>query len=315
VLHRLLVEPFALPFMQRALIEALLLGALGGGVSVLVLLRRLAFVSDALTHTVFPGVVLGYLVAQTNGIVWGALLFALLSAVLLTVLSTNRRVTEDATLAILLTGLFSVGVVLVSRRSSYTADLTTFLFGRILFVDRREIVETAVVAVVVLVVLGLLGKEFLLRAFDPDGAAALGYRVPLLDLALNVLVALVVVAAVKAVGTVLVIALLVVPAAAARLLSDRMAVIVPVAMVAGGLAGWIGLVASYEASVYHGLRLASGATVVLALVASYALASGISAVRRGVGPLRAGRRRQGTPGAGRPGGAGGAAPMPAGGQR
>jgi manganese/iron transport system permease protein len=282
VLHRLLVEPFALPFMQRALVEALLLGALGGVVSVFVLLRRLAFVSDALTHTVFPGVVLGYLVAQTRGIVWGALLFAVLSAVLLTVLSTNRRVTEDATLAILLTGLFSVGVVLVSRRSSYTADLTTFLFGRILFVDHQEIVETAAVAAVVVLALALLGKEFLLRAFDPDGAAASGYRIPLLDLALNVLVALVVVAAVKAVGTVLVIALLIVPAAAARLLADRLAVIIPLAVVAGGVAGWLGLAASYEASVYHGLRLASGATVVLALVALYALAFGGAAVRRRV---------------------------------
>jgi manganese/iron transport system permease protein len=283
VLHRLLVEPFALPFMQRALVEALLLGGLGGVVSVFVLLRRLAFVSDALTHTIFPGVVLGYLVAQTRGIVWGALLFAVLSAVLLTALSANRRVTEDAALAILLTGFFSLGVVLVSRRSSYTADLTTFLFGRILFVDHREIVETAVVGVVVVVTLALLGKEFLLRAFDPDGAAALGYRIPLLDLALNVLVALVVVAAVKAVGTVLVIALLIVPAAAARLLSDRLAVIFPLAVAAGAVAGWVGLAASYEASVYHGLRLASGATVVLALVALYALAFGGAAVRRRIG--------------------------------
>jgi manganese/iron transport system permease protein len=285
VLHRLLVEPFALPFMQRALIEALLLGMLGGVVSVFVLLRRLAFVSDALTHTVFPGVVLGYLVAQTRGIVWGALLFAVLSAVLLTVLSANRRVTEDATLAILLTGFFSVGVVLVSRRTSYTADLTGFLFGRILFVDRREIVETAVVGAIVLVTLAALGKEFLLRAFDPDGAAALGYRLPLLDLALNVLVALVVVAAVKAVGTVLVIALLVVPAAAGRLLSDRLTVILAAAVAAGGLAGWFGLAASYQASVYHGLRLASGATVVLALVGLYALAFAVAAGRRGLGRL------------------------------
>jgi manganese/iron transport system permease protein len=291
----LLVEPFALPFMQRALIEALLLGVLGGVVSVFVLLRRLAFVSDALTHTVFPGVVLGYLVAQTRGIVWGALLFAVLSAVLLTALSANRRITEDATLAILLTGFFSFGVVLVSRRSSYTADLTTFLFGRILFVDHREIVETAVVGAVVVVALGLLAKEFLLRAFDPDAAAALGYRIPLLDLVLNVLVALVVVAAVKAVGTVLVIALLIVPAAAARLLSDRLAVIIPLAVGAGAAAGWLGLAASYEASVYHGLRLASGATVVLALVALYVLAFGVSAVRRGTGPrFTAGRRPEPT---------------------
>jgi manganese/iron transport system permease protein len=293
MLYRLFVEPFQLPFMARALVEAVLLGVLGGVVSVTVVLRRLAFASDALTHTVFPGVVIGYLVAGTDGIVWGALGFALLSAALLTVLSSNRRVTEDAALAILLTGFFSVGVVLVSRRSSYTADLTTFLFGRILTVDRREIVETAVVAAVVLAVLAMLGKELLLRAFDPGAAAALGYRVRLLDLASNAVVALVVVAAVKAVGTVLVIALLIVPAAAARLLTGRLAVLVAVSVLVGALGGYLGLAASYQASVYYGLRLASGATVVLALVALYVVAFAIGALRRARGRRRAGRPEPG----------------------
>jgi manganese/iron transport system permease protein len=279
-----LVEPFGSPFMARALIEALLLGVVGGVVSVFVVLRRLAFVSDVLTHTVFPGVVLGFLVAGTGGIVWGALAFAVLSAVLLAVLSAGRRVTEDASMAVLLTGFFAVGVVLVSRRPSYTADLTAFLFGRILTVDRGQIVVTAVLGGLVLLALALLGKELLLRAFDPEGAAARGYRVVLLDLALDLAVALVVVAAVRAVGTVLVIALLVVPGAAARLLSDRLAGVVLLAAGIGALAGWLGLAASYEASVGHGLRLASGATVVLVLVVLYGVASGVSTV---VGAARA----------------------------
>jgi manganese/iron transport system permease protein len=275
VLSRLLIDPFASPFMQRALVEAVLLGVLGGVVSVFVVLRRLAFVSDVLTHTVFPGVVLGFLVAGTGGIVWGALAFAVLSVVLLTLLSARPRVTEDAAMAILLTGFFAVGVVLVSRRSSYTADLTAFLFGRILTVDRQQIVVTAVIGSLVLLTLALLGKELVLRAFDPDGAAARGYRVPVLDLVLNLAVALVVVAAVQAVGTVLVIALLVVPGAAARLLSDRLGPAFVLAAGIGALAGWLGLAVSYEASVNHGLRLASGATVVLALVASYAVAAAV----------------------------------------
>ncbi|HEY6746767.1 MAG TPA: metal ABC transporter permease [Mycobacteriales bacterium] len=286
MLTRLLVEPFDLPFMQRALVEALLLGVVAGVVSVFVLLRRLAFVSDALTHTVFPGVVIGYLVAATDGVVWGALAFALLSAVLFTVLSSGRRVTEDATLAMLLTGFFSLGVVLVSRRSSYTADLTTFLFGRILFVDSREIVETAVIGAVVLAVLLLVGKELVLRAFDPGAAAALGYRVAVLDLVLNVAVALVVVAAVKAVGTVLVIALLTVPGATARLLSARLPVVMALSVAVACLSGWVGLAVSYEASVDHGVRLASGGTVVLAMVACYTLALPAGAVA-----ARWGRRR------------------------
>jgi manganese/iron transport system permease protein len=282
-----LLDPFGSPFMQRALLEALLLGVVGAVVSVFVVLRRLAFVSDVLTHTVFPGVVIGFLVAGTGGIVWGALAFAVLSAVLLTVLGARARVTEDASMAIVLTAFFALGVILVSRRSSFTTDLTAFLFGRILTVDRTQIVVTAVLGGAVLLMLGLLGKELLLRAFDPAGAEARGYRVLVLDLVLNLAVALVVVAAVRAVGTVLVIALLVVPGAAGRLLSDRLAGITLAAIGTAALAGWLGLVASWQASVNHGLRLASGATVVLVLVALYGLAAGIAAGTAALRRIRA----------------------------
>ena len=275
-----LLEPFGSPFMQRALAEALLLGAIAAVVSVFVVLRRLAFVSDVLTHTVFPGVVIGFVVAGTGGIVWGALVFAVLSAVLITVLAARARVGEDASMAIVLTGFFAFGVILVSRRASFTSDLTAFLFGRILTVDRQQLAVTAVLGAAVLLVLGLLGKELVLRAFDPAGAEARGYRVVLLDLVLNLAVALVVVAAVRAVGTVLVIALLVVPGAAGRLLSDRLAGITLVAVAVALLAGWLGLVASWQASVHHGLRLASGATVVLALVGLYGLAAALAALRK-----------------------------------
>lgn len=272
--------PFDAPFMARALAEAVLLGVVAAVVGVVVVLRRLAFVSDVLTHTVFPGVVVGFLAAGTGGIVWGALASAVSSAVLLTVLAADARVTEDASMAIVLTGFFAVGVVLVSRRAGYTADLTAFLFGRILTVDRTQLAVTAVLGAVALLVLALTGKELLLRAFDPVTAAALGYRVVLLDLLLTLAVALVVVAAVRAVGTVLVIALLVVPGAAARLVSDRLAVIFAVSVAVGVLGGWLGLAISYGASVGHGLRLASGATVVLVLVGLYGVAAAVAGLRR-----------------------------------
>ena len=268
----LLVDPFALPFMARALAEAVLLGVLGGMVGVLVVLRRLAFVTEALTHTVFPGVVVGFAVGQTGGVLWGALVAGLASAVLFTVLARRDLVTEDASLAILLTGFFAVGVILVSRRQSYTSDLTAFLFGRILATDTGQLVATLVVFTAVLAVLAALRKELLLRAFDPQGATAMGYRVDRLDLVVNVLVALVVVAGVRAVGTVLVVALLVVPAAAARLLTDRLGTLVMLAALLGALGGWLGLAASFEASLGYGVRLASGATIVLALVGLYLVA-------------------------------------------
>jgi manganese/iron transport system permease protein len=273
-----LVEPFRLPYMQRALLEVLLLGALAGVVGVFVVLRRLAFVSDALTHTIFPGVVIAHLLDRS--LLLGALAFGVLTAVLLTGITTSRRVGADAALAILLTSFFSLGVVLVSRTRTYTADLTVFLFGRVLAVDRADLLQTLALAAVVGVTLWALRKELVLRAFDPDGAAAMGYRTAALDLVLNLLIALVVVAAVKAVGTVLVVALIVVPAAAARLLADRVATTAALAAALGAVGGWLGLAASYEVSVDHGVRLASGATIVVVLVALFALAAAAAPVRR-----------------------------------
>jgi manganese/iron transport system permease protein len=277
----LLIEPFRLPYMQRALLEVLLLGALAGAVGVFVVLRRLAFVSDTLTHTIFPGVVIAHLLDRS--LLLGALAFGVLTAVLLTgITAGSRRVGADAALAILLTSFFSLGVVLVSRTPTYTADLTVFLFGRVLAVDRADLLQTLALAAVVAATLWALRKELVLRAFDPDGAAAMGYRTAALDLVLNLLIALVVVAAVKAVGTVLVVALIIVPAAAARLLADRVATTAALAAALGALGGWLGLAASYEVSVDHGVRLAAGATIVVVLVALFALAAAAAPLRRRV---------------------------------
>ncbi|WP_433291257.1 metal ABC transporter permease [Actinoplanes sp. CA-030573] len=257
------------PFMLRALGELLLLAALCGPVGAFVLVRRLSFVADALTHTVFPGVVAGFLAGGAEGVFAGALVAGVLTAAGLTILTRAGGLSSDAATAVLLTGMFAAGVVLVSRRSSYASDLTAFLFGRILTVTPRQLVETAVLAVVVLGSLAAGGRQFLFRAFDPAAAAAAGFRVARLDLWLNLLVALVVVAAVRAAGTVLVVALLVVPAATARLVTGRF---VPIMLIATGLiagAGWLGLWLSWTASVDHGWRLTTASAVVLLLVAAY----------------------------------------------
>jgi manganese/iron transport system permease protein len=273
-----LFQPFTLPYMQRALVEVLVLGALAGALGVLVVLRRLAFVGDALTHTVFPGIVIAHLLGRS--LLAGALAFGVLTALLLTGLGSHRRVGDDAALAILLTAFFSLGVVLISRTRGFTADLTAFLFGRVLAVNGTDLAQTLAVAAAAALVLALLHKELVLRAFDPDAAAALGYRTRVLDLVLNLLVALVVVAAVQAVGTVLVIALIVVPAAAARLLTERVAAMTALACLLGAAGGWLGLAASFEVSVDHDLRLAAGATIVVVLVGLFLLAAALAPLRR-----------------------------------
>ena len=267
-----MIEPFTVPFMGRALAELALLALICGPVSVFVFLRRLSFVSDALTHTVFPGVVIGFLAGGIEGIVVGALVAGVLTAVVLTLLTRGGALSDDASTAVVLTAMFSIGVVLVSRRSSYTSDLSSFLFGRILTVTPRQIAETAVLAVLILGMLAIAARALLFRTFDPAGAAAAGYRIVALDLWLNVIVALVVVAAVRAVGTILVVALLIVPAATARLLTGRL---VLMAVLGTGLilgAGYAGLLVSWTASVEYDIALTSASAVVLLMVVVHLIA-------------------------------------------
>jgi manganese/iron transport system permease protein len=278
------IEPFTVAFMARALAEIALLALICGPVSVFVFARGLSFVSDALTHTVFPGVVIGFVAGGLEGLFAGALVAGVLTAVVLTVLTREGWVSDDAATAVVLTAMFSIGVVVVSRRSSYTADLTSFLFGRLLTVTPRQIAETAVLAVVVVLALLIGARALLFRSFDPAGAAAAGFRIGWLDLWLNVVVALVVVAAVRAVGTILVVGLLIVPAAAARMVTDRLVAMAALGTVLIIGAGYAGLLASWTASLRYGIALPSASSVVLLLVAAYLLLIPVRV-------LRAGRRR------------------------
>jgi manganese/iron transport system permease protein len=209
--------------------------------------------------------------------------------VLLTAGVRRRRVDADALLALLIATFFAVGVVVVSRRTGYQSDLTALLFGRILSVDRRELVDTAVLGIVGLATLAVLHKELVLRAFDPSGSEALGYPAARLDLVVNLVVTLTVVSAVRAVGTVLVVAFVVTPAATARLLTDRIGPMMALAAAIGAVCGWLGLVVSYDGSIHHGWRLASGATVVVTLTAVFVVAAATRAVVRAVRRARIAR--------------------------
>jgi manganese/iron transport system permease protein len=275
---RFLTEPFQAPYMQRALLAVVLLAVLAGIVGVVVQLRRLTFMSDALTHTVFPGVAIAFFTG--NSLFLGALAAGVLSAVLLTFASRSRKIDDDAFLALLLATFFSIGVAVVSRGETFTADLNALLFGRALTITSQQILETTLVAVFVLAVLIALRKELLLRAFDETAATALGYPVWLLDLVLNVLVALVVVAAVRAVGTALVVALIITPAATARLLCRDLRAMLVASVVVGVVGGWFGLALSYDVSIHHDVRLATGPTIVVVLTAIFVVVAGVQALRR-----------------------------------
>ena len=270
----LFFEPFQLGYMRRALAEVVILGVLGGVVGVHVLLRRLAFLTEVVQHTVFPGIAIAFALDQS--LLAGALVAGIVAIILYTF--GARRVDSNALMALLISTFFAMGVVVVSRRTGYQSDLTALLFGRILSVDQRELLDTLVIGVVSVVLLVVLHKELVLRAFDPLGSEAMGYPTFALDLVINVVVMLTVVAAVRAVGTVLVVAFIVTPAATARLLCRRITPMMIVAAALGALGGWLGLVVSYEGSIHHGWRLASGATIVLVLTAGFLLVAAGRAV-------------------------------------
>jgi zinc/manganese transport system permease protein len=266
-----LFNAFTLPFMARALVLLLVLSLVAGVVGVLVNLRGLEFISDGLAHAVFPGIAIGFVWGGREGLFAGAMVAAVLAAVVLALIA-RRAVAVDAAIAIVFTTMFSIGVIVVSRQTNYVGQLDQLLFGRLLTVSPLEVIQTVTISAVALVIVALTLKEQVFRAFDRVGSAAVGFRPIVLDVILNVAIALVVVAASSAVGTLLVLAVLIVPGAVARLATNRLWLLFPVAAAVAAAGAWLGLILGYQASVSVGIDLPSGATVVLVLVAVYFLA-------------------------------------------
>ena len=266
-----LFDAFTLPFMARALVLLLVLSLVAGVVGVLVNLRGLEFISDGLAHAVFPGIAIGFVWGGREGLFAGAMVAAVLTAVVLALIA-RRAVAIDAAIAIVFTAMFSIGVIVVSRQTDYVGQLEQLLFGRLLTVSPLEVIQTVIICAVALVIVALTLKEQVFRAFDRVGFAAVGFRPIVLDVLLNVAIALVVVAASSAVGTLLVLAVLIVPGAVARLATNRLWLLFPIAAAVAAAGAWLGLILGYQASVSAGIDLPSGATVVLVLVAGYFLA-------------------------------------------
>ncbi|HRC62220.1 MAG: metal ABC transporter permease [Dehalococcoidia bacterium] len=275
-------DPLQYPFIQRALIEIAIVGALCGLLGCFVVLRGLAFIGDALAHAVFPGVVLSYLAGRS--ILIGAFVFGGLTALGIGVLSRSRRVSEDTAIGVIFAAFFALGVVLLSRQTGFRRDLGSLLFGSILGVSTQDVVVSALIAAVVVVVLFALMKEFTLVAFDVTLARSLGYPVFLLDLVLLLLVSATIVVSLQTVGNILILALIVTPPATARLLTDRLGRMLAISATTGVASGVAGLYISYHAGT------AAGGTIVLTATACFLVAL-VLAPNHGLLSARLQRRR------------------------
>ncbi|WP_353988725.1 metal ABC transporter permease [Ruicaihuangia caeni] len=274
-----LIEPFTLPFMARALIVLVMLGLAAGVLGPLVHLRRLEFLSDGLVHAVFPGVVVGFVIAGSPGLFIGGAIAAVIAAVALTLVS-RRGEPGDVPVAVVLTSMFSIGVIIVSQQRGYAGQLSELLFGHVLTVTETDVWATGIlVALALLLVLPAL-KDHVFRAFDPQAAEAAGYRLLPLDLFLNVAIALVVVAASRALGVLLMLALLIVPVAVARLLIGTIGALIAGSTLTALLGAWLGLAVTFVGSVHAGFDLPGSATVVLVLLVLLGVALAAYGIRR-----------------------------------
>ncbi len=276
-----LFTAFTLPFMGRALVVLIVLSLAAGIIGVFINLRGLEFLSDGLTHAVFPGLAAGFVFGGQGGVLIGALIAAAAATIVLTLMS-NNRVTSDATTAIVLTAMFSIGVIIVSASPGRAGGLEQLLFGHLLTVTDSEAITTAVVAGVALVLVLLTFRRQVFHAFDPEGSAAAGYRRVSTELVLNVAIALVIVAASNAVGNLLVLAVLIVPGALSRLVTTKLGGLFTVAVTAAVLASWFGLAVGFNISVVGGVNVPAGATVALSFVALYSIALIVRVARKGL---------------------------------
>jgi manganese/iron transport system permease protein len=233
----LVAVPLSYGFMQRALIVAVLVGAVCAVLSCYLVLKGWSLMGDAISHAVLPGIVIAFALGLPLAV--GAFAAGLTCAVLTGYLKNNSRVKEDTVMGIVFSGMFGFGLVLFTKVET-DQHLNHILFGNMLGVTARDLVETAIVAGVTLLAVLSKRRDLLLYCFDPQHARAVGLPVGVLHYGLLVLLSLTIVASLKAVGIILVVAMLVAPGAIAFLLSpsfDRMLVIAAAVAIGSSVVG------------------------------------------------------------------------------
>ena len=251
-----LIEPLQYGFMQRSLVIAILVGIVCAIVGSYLMVQRLALLGDAISHSVLPGLAIAFILGANIFI--GAFIAGVLSTVIIAWIKTRSTIKEDAAMGIVFSAFFALGITLITIvQKDNKIDLNHFLFGNILGVTAADAIDTALIVALVLLVVVFFYKELLFYTFDPLGAQATGLPVNLLNFGLMVLIALTIVASLKAVGVVLVLSLLITPASTAYLLVTRLHQV----MILGAIIGVISSISGMYLSYFY--NLPSGPAIVL----------------------------------------------------
>jgi manganese/iron transport system permease protein len=266
------IVPLSYPFMQRAMIVAILVGAVCAVLSCYLVLKGWSLMGDAVSHAVLPGIVIAYVIGLPLAV--GAFAAGLSCALLTGYLKASSRVKEDTVMGVVFSGMFGFGLVIFTKVET-DQHLLHILFGNMLGVTVQDLIETAVIAGLTLAVVLVRRRDFLLYCFDPNHARAVGLPVQALHYGLLILLSLTIVASLKAVGIILVIAMLVAPGAIAYLLTDRFERMLLIAAAVAVGSSAFGTLLSFH------IDGATGACIVLVQAAVFVLAF-VFAPKRGL---------------------------------
>ncbi len=259
-----LIRPFTYTFMQRSFLASVIVGVLCAVIGCYVVLRSMAFLGDAMAHSILPGVAIAYLLK--GDLLVGGLIAAIIVALGIGAISRRGMVKEDTAIGILFAAALALGVLLISTIQSYAVDLTHILFGDILGVSATNLLLIGALGVLVLVAVAMLYKEFLVISFDPVLAATLHLPAEMLRIVMLILLAVTIVISLQTVGVALVAALLVTPGATAYLLTRRLLPMMGIAAVVGAFSGLVGLYISFYLNVASGSAIVLTATTIFLVV-------------------------------------------------
>ncbi len=269
--------------LRNVALGSALLGIVGGVLGSFAVLRRQGLLGDALSHTALPGIAIAFLLTNSKAplvLMLGAAVAGWLGTLIIISLVRETRISEDSALGIVLTVFFGAGIVLLTyiqhNRGANQAGLDKFLFGQAATLVEKTVLQMGAVGLVALIIVALFYKEFKLLSFDPEFTASLGFPVRWLDVALTSLIVAAVVIGLQTVGVVLMAAMLIGPAAAARQWTNRLGVMIFLSAFFGATAGVAGSVISVQAA-----RIPTGPMIVLCMTA-IVLVSILFAPNRGI---------------------------------
>lgn len=276
---RWLVTPFVdNPFLQRSLLAGILVAFSCALAGTFMVLRGLAFLGDALAHGVLPGVA-GALLLGAPGVL-GAAVGAGLMIGGVNLVTSRSRLSSDTAIGLLFVGMLGIGVMMVSRSTSFAGDIVGILFGEILGVSRRDLVQQLIALVVIAAIAGIFARPFLLLSFDPEQADVAGWPARRFELLMLVMITICVVMSFQTVGTLLVFGMLLAPAGTGALLARRVPMMMLWGAGLGSLSVYAGLLISYH------FDLAAGASIVVVAVAIFFIVFTVQAIRQSIAARR-----------------------------